>query len=677
MMEKVTLIVAEKNIVAKRIAHVLSRGNYKTTKIGKIPAYAFMLGHEKYIAIGLRGHILDYEFPRNLRKWSLLTIKDVIWSPLITITKEPNYVEALKKIAPNVTKVIIATDYDREGELIGLEALEVIRSVNKDIEVYRMKFSALTPEDIVNAFRNLTAINKGLADAADARRAVDLIWGAALTRFFTLASGNMGLYSIGRVQTPTLALIVQKEREIEKFVPQKFWEVVAILENDLKAKHQKERFQSLEEAKEVKKRSIGNAVVIKVEKSIRKRNPPHPMDTTTLLSTAASFGFTVDKAMRLAEDLYRYGYISYPRTDNTVYPKTLNLLQIARRVCKGPYEKYLTLILSQERIKPTKGPKRTTDHPPIHPVNYLPPGKLSREHEAIYDIVVRHFLATIAPPSIWEHVKAILRIGSEDYVLKGKRLLDPGWESIYKVIEEEEEEENITFELEEGQIIGVKEIKIIEKKTKPPKRYTQSSLIKEMERLGLGTKSTRHDIIKKLFSRNYVSGKYIKPTNLGKTVVELIEKFSPIIGTPELTRKLEKDMDLIEIGKKTKEEVIDEARRLLSSIFEDLRDNVKTVGESIRNSLAKDLENKKRVGKCPKCGSALVITTSRRGKRFIMCSNYPKCKVTYPLPQKGRIYVLKEMCDDGYMHKIKIVWKERGVKREWIICPSEYKEKRQ
>ncbi|MCD6503447.1 MAG: topoisomerase DNA-binding C4 zinc finger domain-containing protein [Euryarchaeota archaeon] len=540
-----------------------------------------------------------------------------------------------------------------------------------------MKFSAITREEILRAFRNLTEINKGLADAADARRAIDLIWGATLTRFFTLASNTSDVYSIGRVQTPTLALIVKREKEIESFVPQKYWEVVALLENGLKAKHKKGRFDSIEEAQRVKLRSTGLAEVFRVEKSTRKRRPPHPMDTTTFLALSASIGISVDRAMKIAEDLYRLGYISYPRTDNTVYPESLDLIGIAKRVCKGPYAQYLQLILSQETITPTRGPKETKDHPPIHPVEYLPIGKLSKEHEAIYDLITRYFLATLSPPSVWEHAIVHMKIGSEEYLLKGRRLVDPGWERILKLIEEEseEDEEMLKFDIVKGQKFKVHSIKVVEKKTRPPKRYTQASLVKEMERLGLGTKSTRHEIIRKLFSRRYVEGKYIRPTNLGRTVIELVEKFVPIISSSELTRKIEKEMDEIEAGKKCKEEVINNARRILKEIFEDLMKNVALVGNSIRESKKKDLESSKKVGICPKCGAPLIIAKSRRGKRFIMCINYPKCNVTYPLPQKGRIYILKETCAGGKIHKIKVVWREKGVKKEWILCPSDYKEK--
>jgi len=674
------LIIAEKNIVARRIAHILSSGSYSTKKVHGIPVYFFTLNGENYACIGLKGHVIDYDFPRRYRKWILTDLEEVIWSPLVVVAKEAKYIEALKALAPRVKRIIVATDYDREGELIGLEAVHIVKKASgRPLEVKRMKFSAVTREEILSAFRNLTDINQGLADAADARRAIDLIWGATLTRFFTLASRARDVYSIGRVQTPTLALIVHREREIEAFVPQKYWVVVALLEGGLKATHVREKFNTLKDAQKVKSRSKGPyAEVIDVNKSLTKRKPPHPMDTTTLLALSASIGFSVDKAMKIAEDLYRFGYISYPRTDNTVYPESLDLIDILRKVCKGSYEKFLELILSQKRITPTRGPKRSKDHPPIHPVSYLPPGKLSRDHEALYDLITRYFLATLSPPSTWERVVVRLKVGEEEYLLKGKRLIDAGWERILKPIEEEEaEEEIITFEVRRGDRIRVKEIKVLERKTRPPRRYTQASLVKEMEKLGLGTKSTRHEIIKKLFSRKYVEGKYIKPTNLGKAVIELIERFVPIIGSPELTRKIEKEMDKIEIGEKRKDEVIMEARRILKGIFENLMKNVSLVGDSIRESKRKDLESSKKVGICPKCGAPLIITRSKRGKRFIMCMNYPKCRTTYPLPQKGRIYVLREMCADGKVHKIKIVWREGGVKKEWILCPSDYSQEKE
>ncbi len=583
------LVIAEKNIVARRIAQILSGGKYKRSKIYGLPFYYFYRNGERYIVFGLRGHILDYDFPREYKKWRISQIETLLEVPLRVVEKEKKYVAALKSLGRNESKVIIATDYDREGELIGVEAIYVIKQVNPRIEVYRAKFSSLTPEEIRKAFSNLTKINMGLAEAADARRIIDLLWGATLTRYFTLLGKSDRVYSLGRVQTPTLWVIVQREKEIKSFVPKPYFEIVADLSKGIKAEHSKNPFFDEKQAKEILERIKGEkeAIVSSVFKEKVKRNPPHPLDTTTFLSLAASKGFSVSRAMKLAEDLYRNGYISYPRTDNTVYPDSLKVVEIAKKVARGEYQKYLKIILSQEKIVPTRGKKKSTDHPPIHPVDYLPPGKMSKDHERIYDIIMRRFLATLAPPSLYERVKAEILIGGEKFIAKGSRRIFGGWEEIEKP---EKEEKESWIEVQEGEKLEVIEVKMLRKKTRPPRRYTQSSLIKEMERLGIGTKSTRHEIIKKLFDRGYVKGRYIRPTDLGMKVIELAERFARDITSVELTRKLEREMDEIEGRKREKKEVIEEAKTALKGVLNIIKENRRQIEAELKQFKQVDRE---------------------------------------------------------------------------------------
>ena len=210
------LIVTEKDLAAKRIAEILSNGEVKAAKMSGINAYRF----DGMLVIGLKGHIVKLDFSEGYRDWRI-DLHKLVHADIITVPTHKTIVSALKRASKDAEEVTIATDFDREGELIGLEACNIIRSV-KDIKVQRVRFSAMTPLEVKRAFRSPTKLDFNLARSGETRQAVDLIWGAALTRFISMAAKRLGnnFLSAGRVQSPTLALIVDRERSIAQFVPE-------------------------------------------------------------------------------------------------------------------------------------------------------------------------------------------------------------------------------------------------------------------------------------------------------------------------------------------------------------------------------------------------------------------------------------------------------------------------
>ena len=231
--------------------------------------------------------------------------------------------------------------------------------------------------------------------------------------------------------------------------------------------------------------------------------------------------------MRIAEDLYMGGYISYPRTDNTVYPKSLNINSILKSLEKSNFANLVENLRKERRKYPTRGKIESKDHPPIVPTRGA---KLDGERGLIYELVVRRFLATLAPDMEYEEKKAIINVEGENFISVGREILNSGWLKYY--IYAKFNEVKIP-ELKVGEEVKVKEIKVEEKKTKPPSRYTQSSLIKEMEKLNLGTKSTRAEIIQKLFDRGYIRGNPIRPTKLGMALVETLRKSEVQVVKPD------------------------------------------------------------------------------------------------------------------------------------------------
>ena len=228
-----------------------------------------------------------------------------------------------------------------------------------------MRYSAITKEEIQKAFRNSGKVDFDLASSGEARQIIDLVWGAALTRYISLTSGRLGkeFLSVGRVQSPTLALIVDREREIQAFVPEPYWEIYADLEKELRVQHASGRIWEKAEVDGIMARLGPEGIVKSIEKKPRIDKPPAPFDTTSFISAASGIGFSAANAMRIAEWLYINGFISYPRTDNTVYPPSLDLKALTALFTKGAFAAEAKRLL-QGKMVPTRGKRSTTDHPP-------------------------------------------------------------------------------------------------------------------------------------------------------------------------------------------------------------------------------------------------------------------------------------------------------------------------
>ncbi|PQV43406.1 DNA topoisomerase I [Methanohalophilus euhalobius] len=658
------LIIAEKQIAARRIASILSPKKPQKKRISGIDSYEFG-NNEKTIVIGLSGHIVQLDFPPAYNNWQKVEAKELVDAELIITPTHAKIVSALKKLGKKATKVTIATDYDREGELIGVEALNIVKGVNENIEYERAVYSAITPAAIKEAFENTTKIDFNLADAGHSRQVIDLVWGASLTRFISLASRRLGkqFLSVGRVQSPTLALIVDREKEREVFVPAPYWEIyVDLVKNgeNFKIRHKKTRFWEKEEADRVFGVIGDEALVSSLETSTKEDKTPMPFNTTEFIRAANSIGFTPANAMRIAESLYTNGYISYPRTDNTVYPSTIDLREQIEMFSKGHFSEYAKKLLAKKELKPTKGKKETTDHPPIFPASVAKKSQLKEDEWKVYELVVRRFFATFAENAEWETMKVSFDINEEEFRANGSRLVKPGWRWYYPY---NAPEDRLFPALEEGEILPVNDKEMLDKETNPPGRYGQGRLIKMMEDMALGTKATRHEIISKLYSRAYVHGNPLQPTQTAYAVVEGLENYAPTITRPDMTSTLEEDMDRIAEGNISEEKVLQQSRDMLKDVFKELEENREKISESLREGLRKD----KIIGKCPDCGCDLIVRRSRRGSRFIGCEGYPDCTFSLPLPKSGHILVTDKTCDKHSLYHIKVKGQK---KRAWDLgCP--------
>jgi len=717
------LIVTEKNNSAKKIAAILSGDTAKEEASYKTPYYTWGSGDDAQMTIGLKGHVLNPAFPDAYDNWQKTDPRDLIDAELIKEPTDKNVVRALKKVAKDADDLVIATDYDREGELIGLEALQEITEANPKLAsadgngtvglgVKRARYSALTKDEIERAFANLDELSLPLANAGAARQDMDLIWGATLTRAVSMATRRFGanFLSVGRVQSPTLGLIVQRELERRAHVPEPYWEVSASFAHtpstaatdtaaeSFTAEHTTDKFWKEDEAKAAvaNTQTPGTVVEIKARKNTRK--PPAPLNTTAFTTDASNrLGITPSRAMRIAEDLYMDGYISYPRTDNTVYPASLPTKELVSSLVQVDEFKAASFLLDGP-LQATRGKKETTDHPPIYPTQAVNPKRLearSDAHRKVYELVARRFLATFSPPMVSESTRANIATKAADgaepetYFVRGSVVLEPGFAAIYTYARSADTE---IPKLAEGQELELEGVEMEGKETPPPPRISQGKLIEMMEERGLGTKATRADIIQKLYDRGYVFANPPEPSETGIAMYKAFENYVPRMATPDMTAEMEAEMDQIAAGEMSKDQVLIDSRDMLRSAYDEMGPDLMTDDEEAKwRKFAREvwagMDQDRILGPCIVCQEAgrtqedgspnmlRIIKARKSGKRFVGCQGWDgdnpdspdSCDQTFPLPQRVRgLYKIEEVCSVcGRTPRLQVVpW--RG--RPWKLC---------
>ncbi|MDO8737169.1 MAG: DNA topoisomerase, partial [Thermoleophilia bacterium] len=421
--------------------------------------------------------------------------------------------------------------------------------------------------------------------------------------------------------------------------------------------------------------AVSTGKVTSVKSTQKKLQPPAPFNTTAYTKAATALGYSAARAIRLAEDLYLGGFISYPRTDNTVYPPSLDLRELLGELKKSSeLGEAAGKLLAMPELTPTRGKKQTTDHPPIYPVGVPGPGdKMDDAHWKVWFLVARRFLATLSEEAISESNRVDLDIGDEPFAVKGSRIVKAGWLGVYPYSRGKDVE---VPRLEEGEEVQVDRVYEEQKETQPPGRYGQGRLIELMEQNGLGTKATRHSIIQNLYDRGYIKNTPVEPTETGVGMVEALNTYADRITKPQMTAELEEEMNSIAEQAMTKDEVVKRSRELLHLAYTSLEEHK----EELAGIIVKGIQEDKIVGTCKKCGKSLKIIRSKKTKkRFIGCDGYPDCDSTYPLPQMGRLIPMHVECPQCNTPKVKIITRGR---RPWELCidpdcptKDEYKKK--
>jgi DNA topoisomerase-1 len=657
------LIICEKPRVAQRVAMALDSNARRKAFNGVAYYEASRKGEQIYIAPAV-GHI----YTLREKNGGGYPVFDVEWVPLYQVEKSAyytkKYLDTIKFLAGRAQEFVNSCDFDTEGSVIGYNIIRFACGTNSG---KRMRFSTLTEEELAEAYDNREELDYNNAYAGEARSILDWFWGINLSRGLMSAvrqSGEYRVMSIGRVQGPTLKILSTREREIAAFVPVPFWQLFAHCRGT-KFTHEKGRFFDKDEATEAKKKTERKGVVDKVESKRFEQFPNPPFDLTSLQIEAYRwFGFSPSQTQDIAQTLYEAGLISYPRTASQKLPAKLNLARIINMLSKNPnYEKFAKELIAKNRFYPREGSRSDSAHPAIFATGIIPKKGMPEAELKVYDIIAKRFLSCFAENAVRERMHVELLLGGQRYAADGARVIKEGWISFYKPYVKFEEADLSGFR--EGEEVEIDRLEMKKDKTRAPPRYTPASILQTLEEKELGTKGTRSSILDTLYKRGYIADRSIRVTEFGLAVCNTLEHHSPEILNEEMTRKLETEMEWIQEGKIEESKVIESGKAALSEILSDFKKKENEIGVELAEALRKTTFDQNFIGKCPKCGGNLKIIVSKATrKRFVGCSNYPKCSQGYPIPQFGSIKPLKKACKECGLPMIFV----RSGKKVFQMC---------
>lgn len=671
-----TLIISEKPSAASKIAGALSEGGAVEKELRDVPYYELEKNGDDLVVVPALGHLFTLKNTKPIKDYPMY---DIEWVPKYEANNTSGdsrpFVEAIREISRDADEYINAADFDQEGAVIGWSVLEFLCDDGAAEKAKRMKFSTLTAEELREAYGNLLpSLNQGLVDSGIARHMLDWYWGMNLSKALTsaveAAHDRFVKLSAGRVQTPTLKILLEREKEIDKFEPDPYWVIELLFELDdqeVKAKHKEKKIFDEDKAMEVKKKCKGKAAeVVNIKTRKYTNKPPTPFNLSALQSEAhKQFGYSPARAQQLAQSLYNDALISYPRTGSKKLPESIGYREIIEDISEiRGYKGRARKLLKESDLKPNEGKATDSAHPAIYPTG-VEPEDLEGPRRKIYDLIVKRFLSTFAGEATKQSVRIDMEIEEEPFFLRGRKILEEGWLEYYAPYGATDE--IILPEIHEGQKIMPEEFLFQEKETKPPARYNRSSTVKEMEKKNLGTKATRANIVENLFDRNYIDKKRIKVTEIGRQLIESLNEYCLDIVSEELTSHFEEEMEEIENQEKTKDEILEEAKEQLGEILDKFREHEVEIGEPLGEAYRDTRRNQKILGECEECddGQLKIIVSKRTGKRFAGCTNYPDCTNSYPLPQNGKIVPLDEECEYCGAPTIKVI---RKGKRPYTMC---------
>ena len=695
-----TLIISEKNKAAKGIAEALGPvtiiNKSKFLKVYQIPS-------KDIYVVPLRGHILEYRNTDQYKSWANSDPREIITNPKsidkLAISYARPYIKVLIEYSKLCDECVIATDADIEGCNIGLfDALPFVTKANRNIKVSQLWLSSLENKEILSKYRNLIPPKWSWGESGETRAIIDAFIGFSSTREATnifkpiLNEINNKFVSIGRVQTSLLYLIYLRDHEIEQFIPEPYWTITANLEHkghDIKVVHTKNPFikEKESEAKAIFQK-IKNEKIATILNNTQQSvviDPPTPLNTSkALVLLTKTLRISAQTAMNTMNSLYLNQIISYPRTDSDKYNSNFDHIQyLGNFKPHTDYGSYTINLFKENRMNPTVGKVDAGDHPPITPLLSLEQGSSKLENDwqrKVYNILARHYLALFGKQAKELRTKLKLSIKEEIFTSQIVALTQNGFYEIAPFLKKVYQP---LFQIQ-VKALPVNEISLEEKETQPPPHYTDTTLLKLMEREHLGTKSTRPTIIKILVDRNLtyrVAKNRFKITEWGKFLIsELIKVWLPFLK-PKFTRFVEELLDDVKENRKTMDSVITIVKKLFLDLFDKFRNNKNAITfqfDSVKGSLKTAMQQNstqkkfpQTTSKCPTCKvNSMNLVTTYQKKRFLACSDR-SCKTYVSVPKAGRITILKSSkCLKCGFNLFKIQKRNNNKNIIYYICPK-------
>lgn len=693
----------------------------------------------------LNGHITQIDTHKDFG-WGKCEPIDIVKNSAALILKEnPIYRRIIRKEACSADELWLATDPDSEGDNIAYEAYLIAIKANPRLvgTTRRVWNSSLTEKEILRSFQNLKEWESNLALGVQGRRMIDAWVGFSGTREVTRSirrfQGNRkSVYSVGRVQLPTLKLIVDNDRLRDKFSSQLKYRIMADVKDDNGATvaiyHVKSPFEDIKEVEKIlaKIKDARNGYITEFTKNVVKTLPPKPLNTTDTLSLLTrQLKIKADVALKIMADLYEKGFISYPRTDNKRFKEGFPHKPILDQLI-GVKEltPHIIKIKKHDQVRNNGNKKGVEDHDPIFPTGKIPKLEtIGKNHYTAWEFITNHYIGLFMDDLVQEKGKVIINIKDEKFTQMYQRITSKGWTTL---ITWKKPIENPQFSFTPEKEVEVLKIYQTSFKTKPPKSYTDATLLKKLESLRIGTKSSRPDILKKLFIRGYITrkGMILESTSTGKSIIELFEGIWEDLVTPTFTRNVEQYMDEVATKNKEYSEMKEVLRKQYLELHEKLIQKLpelnklmeKTATENVNKakstpsgqkvtgtcplcekgqivqrynqknkniffgctnypsckwtSSSKKTANgyipaqtmKNKIGTCPQCSGNLFYKTTK-DYRFVGCTNYPSCKYSYFLPKKGRVTVLKKECPKCNRKLLSLIAEnEEKEKEKKVIC---------
>lgn len=594
---------------------------YKNLLIVESPAKAKTINRylgDDFKVMATVGHVID------LPKSELGVDVEKGYEPLYQVIHgKKKILQELKRVLPEQGNVYLAMDPDREGEAIAWHVQEYLKLKNAK----RVSFHEITKDAILQAIKSPSAVNENLVEAQKARRVLDRLYGYKLSELLWKKIWY-GL-SAGRVQSVALRLVVEREEEREAFKPEEFWDfLVEVSKNGEKLKiklikkdGKKYIPKKEQEVKEIEEMldSYAYKVVDIVKKEIR-RNPYPPYTTSTLQQSANNvLGFSAKKTMTVAQRLYQAGYITYMRTDS-VYLAQKAIKEIRGVIADKYGKQYLP---EKERYYKNKSKNAQEAHEAIRPTDFsFDSSKLSSDEAKLYNLIWKRAVSSQMNSEIIEDLNIYFQPNAKlkyklTFLTKGQKVIFDGFRVVYGTAKEDETVQYIS-NIKLGDIFKKEKFLIEQKFTQPPARYTEASLVKKLESLGIGRPSTYATIISTILDRKYVERerKFLFPTDIGRVVVHFLKgNFTQLVDY-QYTANVEDSLDEIAKGKK-------KYIPFLDSQYKPLMENIQKAEKNVKKEDVVVLGNSDE--KCPICGAKMIIKLGRYGK-FLSCSRFPECK---------------------------------------------------